>query len=383
MFEVANNSRVICGENTLNEVPKILEWYGKKKVFIGLSNSASKNEIYKKLIEELEEKGIDYYEYKNIKGEPDLNVINEGRDKFEEEKCDSCLAIGGGSVIDSVKAIGMLVNNGGKVEEYQMEGRQVKKVSPFFIAVPTTAGTGSEATKVSVIENNYNGLKKSIYHNTMIADIAILDPCLTTSLPKNVTAMTGMDALAHSIESYVSLQANPISEMYGLKAISLIKDNLVNAYNEPDNIEARKNMLLASYFGGMAITASIGIAHIMGQPLGAVFNVPHGGIVSIFLPLAMELNLDKCSKKYEDISKALDIYDPDKSEKENGLEAIKYVKNLRNKINAPDSLKPYIDKEISDEEIVDVVMKTTGHVKTNPVYVDSEVIKDIYKKAIE
>ena len=144
----------------------------------------------------------------------------------------------------------MLAANGGNIEQYQMDGKPVTKLPPLFIAVPTTAGTGAEATKVSVVKNNYNGLKKSVYHNSMIAEVAILDPLLTVGLPAKITASTGMDALSHAIESYVSLNANPVSEMYSLKAIELISQNLITAYNDPTNLKARENMLLGSYIAG-------------------------------------------------------------------------------------------------------------------------------------
>ena len=155
------------------------------------------------------EAGIEHVCYDKVAGEPDLHMINGGRDIFLDQHCDCTLALGGGSVIDTAKAIGMLAVNGGNVEDYQMNGKQVTAVPPLFIAVPTTSGTGAEATKTSVVLNNYNGLKKSLYHTTMIADIVILDPSLTTGLPAKITAATGMDALSHAIESYVSLNASP------------------------------------------------------------------------------------------------------------------------------------------------------------------------------
>lgn len=383
MFEIVNNRRVIYGENKINEIPEILEWYGKKKVFLGISNSIKKSHFYNELCAMLNEKGIEVITYNEIKGEPDLHVINNGRDVFLENNCDCTIAIGGGSVIDTTKAIGMLAVNGGMVEEYQMEGRQATIVPPLFIAVPTTSGTGAEATKVSVIKNNYNGLKKSIYHNTMIADITILDPTLIVGLNKKITAATGMDALSHAIESYVSLDANPISEMYGLKAITLIKDNLKDAYNHPEDLVARGNMLLASYFGGVAITAGIGIAHIMAQPIGALYNIPHGDACSIFLPLAMEYNLDSATKKYADIAEALGVAVQTKSDKENGLAAIGYIKELRESINAPDSLKPYLNGEEPDMNLMlETVKKTTGHIKCNPLNVDDQLINEIFIKAL-
>ncbi len=305
-WEMVHNRRVIFGEGKLAEIPEILKWYGKKKVFLG---TTGKRRYAKEICEMLEEAGIDCFIYDKIITEPDLNMINQGRDLFLENGCDCSIAVGGGSVIDVTKAVGMLAMNGGMIEEYQMEGRQPTNLPPLFIAVPTTSGTGAEATKTSVVLNNYNGLKKSLYHTTMIADVTILDPKLTVGMPKSITSATGMDALSHAIESYVSLNATPLTEIYSLKAIELIREALPVAIEEPDNMEARGKMMLASYLGGVAITAGIGIAHIMAQPLGGMYHIPHGDACSIFLPASMELNLDYATGKYADIAKAMGVYD--------------------------------------------------------------------------
>lgn len=191
----------------------------------------------------------------------------------------------------------MLAVNGGCTEDYQLRGREVTKEPPLFIAIPTTSGTGAEATKTAVVVNNNNHLKKSLYHTSMIADIVIMDPTLTVELPKSITSATGMDALSHAIESYVSLNASPMTEMYGYKAMELINKYLAKACFEPENIEARSGMMLASYLGGCAITAGIGIDHIMAQPLGGQYKIPHGDACSIFLPYAMELNLPYAARE--------------------------------------------------------------------------------------
>jgi alcohol dehydrogenase class IV len=243
MFEIVNNRQVIFGENKISEIPGLLKWYGCRKVFFAAYSSSA--DSYIRIARALTEAGIEHVCYDKVAGEPDLHMINGGRDIFLDQHCDCTLALGGGSVIDTAKAIGMLAVNGGNVEDYQMNGKQVTAVPPLFIAVPTTSGTGAEATKTSVVLNNYNGLKKSLYHTTMIADIVILDPSLTTGLPAKITAATGMDALSHAIESYVSLNASPLTEMYGLKAIELINQSLKDACQNPGDLEARGNMMLS------------------------------------------------------------------------------------------------------------------------------------------
>lgn len=376
MFEIVNNRQIIFGENKIQEISGILKWYNKKKVFFAtFSKEAQAARAIERL---LEDAGIQYVVYDQVAGEPDLHMINGGRDLFVAEQCDCTLALGGGSVIDVAKAIGMLAVNGGNVEEYQMDGRQVTQVPPLFLAVPTTSGTGAEATKVSVVFNNYNGLKKSLYHTTMIADIVILDPTLTVSLPEKITVATGMDALSHAIESYVSLNASPLSEMYGLKAMELINGNLEQAVAHPDNLEARGNMMLGSYLGGCAITAGIGIAHIMAQPLGAMFHIPHGDACSIFLPAAMELNLPYAAEKYARIAQALGVSDSALSPLDNGKKAIQRVRQLREAVHAPAHIAPYIQEMPSDQTLVDTVKRTTGHITCNPRPLDEQLMLEIF-----
>lgn len=376
MFEIVNNRQIIFGENKIQEIGGILKWYNKKKVFFAtFSKEAQAARAIERL---LEDAGIQYVVYDQVAGEPDLHMINGGRDLFVAEQCDCTLALGGGSVIDVAKAIGMLAVNGGNVEEYQMDGRQVTQVPPLFLAVPTTSGTGAEATKVSVVFNNYNGLKKSLYHTTMIADIVILDPTLTVSLPEKITVATGMDALSHAIESYVSLNASPLSEMYGLKAMELINGNLEQAVAHPDNLEARGNMMLGSYLGGCAITAGIGIAHIMAQPLGAMFHLPHGDACSIFLPAAMELNLPYAAEKYARIAQALGVSDSALSPLDNGKKAIQRVRQLREAVHAPAHIAPYIQEMPSDQTLVDTVKRTTGHITCNPRPLDEQLMLEIF-----
>ncbi|MFA7643389.1 MAG: iron-containing alcohol dehydrogenase, partial [Sphaerochaetaceae bacterium] len=225
--------------------------------------------------------------------------------------------------------------------------------------------------------------KKSMYHTTMIADVTILDPLVTVGMPKRLTAATGMDALSHAIESYVSLNATPISEMNGLHSIRLIKRSLEKACAHPEDVKARADMLLGSYFGGCAISAGIGIAHIMAQPIGAMYDIPHGDACSIFLPLAMEFNLDNATKKYADIAEALGVAVHGAADRDNAMRAIEEVKRIRTSIGAPDSLKSYLAGQVADLDfMVETVKKTTGHITCNPRKVDEQVYRQIFELAL-
>lgn len=378
-FEMITNRQIIFGEGKLSELPKLLKWYGKKKVMFVTYGMHHKG--YQIVSGLLRDAGIDFYSYEVRGGEPDLHIIDNGRDVFLAEGCDCTLALGGGSVIDAAKAIGMLAVNGGCTEDYQLRGREVTKEPPLFIAIPTTSGTGAEATKTAVVVNNNNHLKKSLYHTSMIADIVIMDPTLTVELPKSITSATGMDALSHAIESYVSLNASPMTEMYGYKAMELINKYLAKACFEPENIEARSGMMLASYLGGCAITAGIGIDHIMAQPLGGQYKIPHGDACSIFLPYAMELNLPYAAAKYAQIAKALGVYVEGQSDEENGRNAIARVVEIQKEIGAPSSLKGYIKEEPDMDELIDIIKRTTGHITCNPRPLTEDLMREIFAMA--
>lgn len=379
-FEMVYNRRLIFGNNKIQEIPGILNWYQKKKVlFVTFSTQFGASQ---KIVSMLEEAGISCLTYQ-VTSEPDLHVIDHGRDLYLAEGCDCTIALGGGSVVDTAKVIGMLALNGGCTEDYQMNGRAVTVEPPLFIAIPTTSGTGAEATKTSVVINNNNHLKKSLYHNTMIADIVILDPSLTTALPAKITVATGMDALSHAIESYVSLNATPITEIYSLRAIELVSQYLQKAYEQPEDLDARAGMMLASYFGGLAITAGIGIAHIMAQPLGGEYGIPHGDACSIFLPGSIRLNRSFARERYVDISKAFGAYDSSLTDDENVDRLLDKITSLQDAIQAPKSLKGYIKDAPSMDYLVDVIKRTTGHITCNPRPLDEQLMKEAYELAME
>ena len=376
MLDFFTNREVQIGKDTILNIPDILRWYKKKKVLLAVYDTEAA--AVKKVEECFAKEQIPYVIYDAVKKEPDLAVIDEGAALCVKEGCDAVVAIGGGSVIDTSKMISMLAANGGKTEEYQIEGRQVKEIPLLFIAVPTTAGTGAEATKVSVVFNPNKGYKKSVYDTSMIATVAILDPMTTVGLPPHVTAATGMDAITHAIESYTSLNANVVSRMYSLKALELLVDNLATAYREPENLQARENMLLGSYFAGIAISVGTCLAHIVGQPFGAIYGIPHGDACSIFLVPSMRLNKDYCLKEYVEIARALGIETKGKTDDEVFEALTDFVENLAKQVNAPARITQYVKKDQVDVAYaVENVATSMAHIKNNPRPVSRELFEEL------
>jgi len=382
MFEIIQNRKVLFGSGAGLEAVTILKDMSVKRLFVLTYSPQTTSDLLKAV----EQAGIEVFVSDIVRGEPDLAVVDNLALLMKEQKSEAVLAIGGGSVLDAAKAAAMIATNGGTAEDYQMRGRAITLPTLPVIMIPTTAGTGSEATKTSVLRNG--PIKKSIYSPYMVAETVILDPDFTTALPSGITASTGIDALSHAVESYVSLNANVYTKMYSLKAIELIGKSLATAVADGANIDARADMLYASYFAGCALNAGIGLAHIIAQPIGGMFNVPHGEACSIFLPYSMEFNLEHCPEAYCDIGKALGL--PHTACAVEGAKlAIDKVKEIIATVKTPTSLRSYIkdsgaceDKKFLDET-VGTVIQATGHIKCNPRPVDSVVIKHVLSLSLQ
>ena len=376
MFDVIQNRRVLFGNGKTTLIPELIREVTDKKILILAFSETAK--CVADILSLVRDAGIEYILDTSLHSEP--STLDIDRIAAKADGCGAVLAIGGGSVLDCAKAVAMLATNGGTVVDYQMNGKPiVNRTLPFF-AVPTTSGTGSEASKVSVVYNPDNGLKKSFYSQYMIADTVILDPLMTVGLPESVTVSTGIDALSHAIESYVSLNATPYTEMFSMQAMRLVVKALKACVNNPHDVEARSDMALASYFGGCALNAGIGLDHIIAQPLGGITHIPHGVACAIFLPYAMEYNVEYSTDKYCDIARVFG------AEGENGLalakEGIARVRAFLKDLNAPDSIRQYLPADFELEKAVDIVVGATGHIKCNPRPVDRTIIRNTISKVI-
>lgn len=376
MFDVIQNRRVLFGNGKTTLIPELIREVTDKKILILAFSETAK--CVADILSLVRDAGIEYILDTSLHSEP--STLDIDRIAAKADGCGAVLAIGGGSVLDCAKAVAMLATNGGTVVDYQMNGKPiVNRTLPFF-AVPTTSGTGSEASKVSVVYNPDNGLKKSFYSQYMIADTVILDPLMTVGLPESVTVSTGIDALSHAIESYVSLNATPYTEMFSMQAMRLVVKALKACVNDPHDVEARSDMALASYFGGCALNAGIGLDHIIAQPLGGITHIPHGVACAIFLPYAMEYNVEYATDKYCDIARVFG------AEGENSLalakEGIARVRAFLKDLNAPDSIRQYLPADFELEKAVDIVVGATGHIKCNPRPVDRTIIRNTISKVI-
>lgn len=257
----------------------------------------------------LQNEGVKSEVYKGVQSEPIDDYVTESLELFQKGGCDLIISLGGGSPIDTAKAVSVLVANGGYIGDY-IGGRRMAETEPVpHIAIPTTAGTGSEASDVTVITNTSNQVKMMIKQPAFMPAVAIVDPLLTVSSPPHVTAATGVDALSHAIEAYLSQRSHPMTDTMALSAMKLIVENLLAAYEDGENLEAREAVALGAMQAGMAFTnSSVCLVHGMSRPIGALFHVPHGYSNAMLLPAVLEFSQAACFDRLADLGR---IFEPE------------------------------------------------------------------------
>jgi alcohol dehydrogenase class IV len=339
------------GRNAFHNVGTEAALKGKKALIISDKIMESLGYV-KECQQQLDQYGVQNEVYLGVMSEPTDQYVAEALTLLIREQCDLVISLGGGSCIDTAKAISVLATNGGFIGDY-MGGKKIAENTPFpHLAIPTTAGTGSEATDVTVITNTSNNVKMMIKQPAFMPDVAIVDPLLTVSSPKNVTAATGVDALSHAIEAYLSKKAHPMTDTLALSAIQLIISNLLTAYHDGENLDAREAMSLGSFQAGMAFTnASVCLVHGMSRPIGALFHVPHGISNAMLLPAVLEFSKEACIGRLADIGRIFDPENESLSNAEAAEVAVRSVKDLCLQLNIPNLKGWGIDQEAFEQVV--------------------------------
>ncbi|WP_424236891.1 iron-containing alcohol dehydrogenase [Bhargavaea ginsengi] len=333
----------------------------------------------------LNDDGIESAVYLGVASEPTDDFVSEALRIFEEERCDLIISLGGGSCIDTAKAVSILVTNGGYIGDY-MGGKKLADQRPVpHVAIPTTAGTGAEATDATVITNTTTQVKMMIKQPALMPDAAIVDPMLTLSTPDKVTAATGVDALSHAVEAYISRKAHPMTDMLALSAIRLIAANLQRAYDNSEDLEAKEAMSLAALQAGMAFSnASVCLVHGMSRPIGALFHVPHGFSNAMLLPAVLEYSQDACVERLADIGR---IFSPDEdmTDEEAAERTVQAVKELCHSLNIPNLKEWGIDEQdfMNAREKMAKDALDSGSPGNNPKVPTGEEIKELYQLVYE
>lgn len=302
-YEFINTTKIISGKCALENIPFELKCRNAKRPIILTNDMLLKLGLTDVIIKSLGESDIVVGAvYKDIPQDSSIKIISEILKIYKDNKCDSIIAVGGGSVIDTAKGLNVLIaENSSNLMEFLGVDRITRHGDPFIV-VPTTAGTGSEVTTIAVISDTDKNVKLEFQSSYLLPDVAVLDERMTESLPPKITASTGMDALCHAIEGYTCIQKNPLSDAYAYAAIKIIMENLVNAVKNGKDKKARLAMANASLMAGVAFSNSmVGIVHAMAHACGGVCHVPHGDAVSILLPYGMEYNVDKYPEYFKEL----------------------------------------------------------------------------------
>lgn len=296
-------ARSVVGTGALKQAEEYLKEYGRKALII-TGKHVAKSVMMEELKQTLSKIGVGFVVFDGITGEPTDTMVEEGVMIYQKENCDFCIGIGGGSPLDSAKAIAAMVVNPGKIADYN--GKVIGGKLPPVVAIPTTAGTGSEATKFTIITDTRQDIKMLLKGDVLVPALAIVDPEFTVSGPKSITAATGLDALTHAVESYTSKKASPMTDTLALSAVKRIFTYLPRAYRNGEDRRAREEMSLAALEAGVCINnASVTIVHGMSRPIGALFHVPHGLSNAMLLKECLGFALDGALERFAALGRAV------------------------------------------------------------------------------
>ena len=360
------------GEKRINEIQKACESLNIKKPLIVTDPGILKTNIVEKINQSLNSKANIF---SDVQSNPTGNNVEQGVLYFNANSNDGVIAVGGGSGMDVGKGIAFMAGQNRPLWDFEDIGdywtRANSEVIKPIIAVPTTAGTGSETGRAGVYTNEKTHEKKIIFHPKMLPSVVILDPELTVPLPKSLTAFTGMDALAHCLEAYSSNYFHPLSQGIALEGMYMIKQYLIKAYEDATNLEARGNMLAASSMGSIAFQKGLGAIHSLSHPVGAIYNTHHGLTNAVFMPYVLKKNRKAIEEKIIALSKYLNL-------KETSFDGfMKWILDLREKLLIPHTLKELINDNSKFEQM-SVMAKDDPSTGGNPIKLESSDFLDLY-----
>ena len=325
--------------------------------------------------------GRRYGLFDQVKPEPEISIVEDCTRAYREGGHDGLIGVGGGSAIDIAKGVAAFASHEGPLAEL-FGVDLVKRKGPPLIAIPTTAGTGSEVTNVAIFSDKQAQLKKGIVSDYLLPDVALVSPLMTLTCPRSVTAASGVDALVHAIESYLSVNASPITDAIALGAIKLIVKALPKAYANPSNLQAREDMATASLMAGMAFgNAGVGAVHALAYPLGGRFNIAHGVSNALLLPYVMEWNKLACVERMRDIADAMGVRVAHLSDKDAADLAVKAMADLCAAVEIPSGLRSFNVPEDAIPAMADEASKIERLMRNNPRKLSAVDIEKIYRAA--
>lgn len=382
VFNFEMPQQLLCGQGAIDRLGDICLSMGSKALIVS-DLMMEKLGYVQKCVDILASKNVASALFLDCNTEPVDTYVTDGLKVFNDGNCDVIVTIGGGSCIDTAKAISIVASNGGYIGDY-IGGKKIASITPIpLIAIPTTAGTGSEATNVTVITNTETTVKMMIKQSAFLPKVAIVDPFFTLSSPKSVTSATGVDALCHAVEAYISKLANPITKEFSLAAVKLIMANLKTAYDDGSNVDAREKMALAAAEAGIAFSnASVTLIHGMSRPIGAVFHVPHGISNAMLLPAVLEYTKPYAIEAFAEVGRSFlpnGLHDNDEDWATTTIDTIKQlctdlsIGNLKSWGIDEEEFRSAVDKMATDA-------LASGSPGNNPIVPSHQEIVDLYWK---
>lgn len=373
--------KLVIGSGAVKNVGSEVKAFGKEKVMLITDQTLKELSMVKDLASMLKEEGLQVAVFGEIGPNPTDVMVHNAVEQMKQFQPEVIVAIGGGSPIDAAKAANVVYTHGGTVDMYDIGIGGITRITPKllpFIAIPTTAGTGSEVTFVGVITDTKRGVKYGVLSPLVVPDVAILDAELTVSLPANTTAFTGVDALTHAIEAYVSIAGSHIADALAIKAMKMISKNLKTAVLDGKDIKAREEMLVASMIAGFAFNIkSLGLCHQMAHQLSSYCGLPHGLANAILLPHVMRFNMSACPERFAEIAEALGADIRRMSIQQAADKSVEIVEKLSAELNIP----KYLDDAGVDKNLVDAMVKTALEDSVgmnNPKKTTPEECKQVY-----
>ena len=371
---------IISGPGALEQAGTWFASFG-KNAFIVTDQMMIQLGNCQKLEEVLKAHGVDYYIFSEITGEPTDLMVKKGLAAYKEQSCDFLIALGGGSAIDAMKAVASLAESGGEISDYM--GKEIQVKTPPMAAIPTTAGTGSEATQFTIITDTEKDIKMLLKGRVLMPDMAVIDARFTMTAPPKITAATGLDALCHGIEAYTSRKAQPMSDTFALSAVKRICRYLPKAYRDGKDQEAREQMALAALEAGIAFNnSSVTVIHGMSRPIGALFHVAHGLSNAMLMKECLTFALSGAKERFGDLGRAVGVASENDTDAEAGRKFLAGVEALVKELDIPDLEGAGIQRE-KFFELIDKMAHDameSGSPQNTMRDVTEEQVKEIYKK---
>ncbi|BCQ67480.1 alcohol dehydrogenase [Pseudomonas sp. Eqa60] len=370
----------IMGIGCLDEAMSAIRNYGFRKALIVTDTGLAKAGVASMVAEKLAMQDIDSVIFDGAKPNPSIANVEQGLAQLQQAQCDFVISLGGGSPHDCAKGIALCATNGGQIRDYEGVDQSTKPQLPL-IAINTTAGTASEMTRFCIITDESRHVKMAIVDRNVTPLLSVNDPALMVAMPKGLTAATGMDALTHAVEAYVSTAANPITDACALKAVEMISANLRQAVHDGNDLLARENMAYAQFLAGMAFNnASLGFVHAMAHQLGGFYDLPHGVCNAVLLPHVQSFNATVCAQRLTDVAHALGADIRGFSPEEGAQAAIAAIRTLARDVEIPAGLRE-LGAKLQDIPLLAANALKDACGLTNPRPADQRQIEEIFRNA--